>query len=157
MLGLFTPRLVFFLCSPDSWASNSSFLTLNRAGFPTSSHSMKRNLPAPVFICHFHRMSSDESLVDGKVGPAPPFSQLSPRACAALMPLEAGRSPVPSPKSHLLCYLTSCGSLRLLSGQKAKAAQALAPGPRGSITPRRHSCSSSFLEHGWHFSCSSST
>ena len=45
------------------------------------------------------------------------------------MALEAGRSPVPSPKSHSLCSLTSGGSLRLLSGQKAKAAHALAPGP----------------------------
>lgn len=90
-------------------------------------------------------------------GSPPAFSPALPRACAALMPLEAGRSPVPSPKSHFLCCLTSCGSLRLLSGQKAKAAQALAPGPRGSITPRRHSCSSSFLEHGWHLSYSSST
>lgn len=90
-------------------------------------------------------------------GSPPAFSPALPRACAALMPLEAGRSPVPSPKSHLLCCLASCGSLHLLSGQKAKAAQALAPGPRGSVTPRRHSCSSSFLEHGWHLSCSFST
>ena len=54
------------------------------AGFPTSSHSVKCNLPAPVFICHFHRMSSDERLADGKVAPAPPFSQLSPCACCDL-------------------------------------------------------------------------